>query len=45
MPLDYSLIAGKVILAVDSLVTGFRGVLIQLNDNNKRHPYRYESGL
>jgi hypothetical protein len=28
IPLDYSLIAGKVILAVDSSVTGFGGVLI-----------------
>jgi 5-formaminoimidazole-4-carboxamide-1-beta-D-ribofuranosyl 5'-monophosphate synthetase len=28
MPLDYSLIAGKVILVVDSSVTGFGGVLI-----------------
>jgi hypothetical protein len=32
MPLDYSLTAGKVILAVDSSVTGFGGVLMQLND-------------
>ena len=45
LPLDYSPDAGKVILAVDSSVTGFGGVLMQLNDNNKRHPCRYESGL
>jgi hypothetical protein len=45
MPLDYSPTAGKVILAVDSSVTGFGGVLMQLNENNKRRPCRYESGL
>lgn len=45
MPIDYDKGAGKVILAVDSSVTGFGGVLMQLNNQGKRHPCRYESGL
>ena len=45
IPLDYSPIVGKVILIVDLSITRFGSVLIQLNDSNKRHPYRYKSGL
>lgn len=44
MPLRYDCM-GMIILAVDASNTGFGGVLIQENEERKRNPYRFESGL
>jgi ribonuclease HI len=37
--------AGEIILAVDASLKGWGAVLMQLDDQGKRHPSRYESGL
>src|ERR1700730_1689040 len=37
--------AGEIILAVDASLKGWGAVLMQLDDQGKRHPYRYERGL
>ena len=44
--IDYSALAGAIILAVDSSLTGWGAVLMQIDkETGKRHPSRYESGL
>jgi ribonuclease HI len=37
--------AGEVILGVDASLKGWGAVLMQLDDQGRRHPSRYESGL
>ena len=45
-PLDYSSLAGEIILAVNSSLKGWGATLSQVNpETGKRHPSRYESGL
>ena len=41
----YSDRAGEIILAVDASLEGWGGVLMQLDNQGKKHPSRYESGL
>jgi RNase H-like domain found in reverse transcriptase len=43
--IDYSEGAGLIVLAVDSSLKGWGGVMMQEDAEGKRHPSRYESGL
>ena len=42
--IDYSILGGLIILAVDASLTGWGAVLMQIDrETKKRHPCRYES--
>lgn len=43
--INYEEGAGKVVLAVDASLTGWGAVLMQEDEEKKRHPSRYESGM
>ncbi len=43
--LDYSILAGLIILAVDASGLGWGATLSQEDEKGRRHPCRYESGL
>jgi hypothetical protein len=45
LPINYEPDAGEIILASDASLTGWGGVLMQLDKELRRHPARYESGL
>jgi hypothetical protein len=45
LPINYGPDAGEIILASDASLTGWGGVLMQLDKELKRRPARYESGL
>ena len=43
--LSYATGAGRIIVAVDASLHGWGGVVMQEDENGKRHPSRYESGI
>lgn len=45
MPISYEEGAGEIILAADASLTGWGGVLMQLDKQSRRRSSRYESGL
>ena len=43
--INYLLKAGKIILIVNSSGTKLKAILNQLNKEDRRHPYRFKSGI